>query len=259
MKNWMIFPFCALLLLSGCGSYTGMGAYTGSSIGSVLGSAIGGITGGRHGHDVGTIIGMAGGAIVGGAIGAKADQDRQEGYERARERVEQRRMERDRYDNNAGYNNRNNSYDGGAYSNEEAYDDRLYDFDTSSSYEAVTESSADAVRLGRVRFVNRDNDAVLRSNEVSKLVFEVRNVSSHTLYNVQPVVEETSGNKRIWVSPSAFRKRSRTGERQRLLPCLRAAQRPHSGRLQRVYPHHAEISVRRFPWPSGPLNAACIK
>ena len=90
MKNWMIFPFCALLLLSGCGSYTGMGAYTGSSIGSVLGSAIGGITGGRHGHDVGTIIGMAGGAIVGGAIGAKADQDRQEGYERARERVEQR-------------------------------------------------------------------------------------------------------------------------------------------------------------------------
>jgi len=204
MKNWMIFPFCALLLLSGCGSYTGMGAYTGSSIGSVLGSAIGGITGGRHGHDVGTIIGMAGGAIVGGAIGAKADQDRQEGYERARERVEQRRMERDRYDSNAGYNNRNNSYDGGAYSNEEAYDDRLYDFDTSSSYEAVTESSADAVRLGRVRFVNRDNDAVLRSNEVSKLVFEVRNVSSHTLYNVQPVVEETSGNKRIWVSPSAF-------------------------------------------------------
>lgn len=201
MKNWMFFSFCALLLLSGCASYAGMGAYTGSSIGSVLGSAIGGITGGRHGHDVGTIIGMAGGAIIGGAIGAQADQSREESYERARERVEQRR---ERYDRNSGYNNRSGNYDVVGSDDGKVYDDRLYDFDSTSSYESINESSTEVVRISSLRYVNRDNDAILRSNEVSKLVFIVRNVSGHTLYNVQPVVEEVSGNKRIWVSPSAY-------------------------------------------------------
>ena len=189
----MIFSFCALLLLSGCGSYAGMGAYTGSSIGSVLGSSIGGITGGWRGHEVGTIIGMAGGAIVGGAIGAQADNARQQGYERARERVEGRIMQRQ---DNSAYNDGQNNFTDGAY------DDRLYDFDSDMS--SLDEGSSSSVRISNMRYVNTDNDAILHSNQVSKIVFEVRNVTRHTLYNLQPVVEEVTGNKRIWVSPSAY-------------------------------------------------------
>lgn len=46
MKKGLVYAISATLLLSSCNSYTGMGAYTGSSLGSILGSAIGGIAGG---------------------------------------------------------------------------------------------------------------------------------------------------------------------------------------------------------------------
>lgn len=42
MKKSIIISLCAACLLSGCDTYTGMGAYSGAALGSVLGSAIGG-------------------------------------------------------------------------------------------------------------------------------------------------------------------------------------------------------------------------
>ena len=80
MKKTLLVSVSALLLLSSCGTYTGMGAYTGGTFGSIIGSAIGGISGGRHGSDVGTLIGMAGGAMVGAAVGAAADKAQQRDY-----------------------------------------------------------------------------------------------------------------------------------------------------------------------------------
>ena len=59
MKKGLVYAISATLLLSSCNSYTGMGAYTGSSLGSILGSAIGGIAGGPRGSDLGTLVGMA--------------------------------------------------------------------------------------------------------------------------------------------------------------------------------------------------------
>ena len=81
MKRICLVSVSALLLLSSCGTYTGMGAYTGGTFGSIIGSAIGGISGGRHGSDVGTLIGMAGGAMVGAAVGAAADDAQRRQYE----------------------------------------------------------------------------------------------------------------------------------------------------------------------------------
>lgn len=78
---------CSSLLMSSCDTYTGSGAYAGSSIGSILGSAIGGLSGGPRGSDIGTIVGMAGGAMVGAAIGSQADKaqaDREAAYQRDR-------------------------------------------------------------------------------------------------------------------------------------------------------------------------------
>ena len=69
MRKVFIMSVCAAVLLSGCGTYAGSGAFTGAHFGSILGSAIGGITDGPRGSDVGTILGMAGGAVIGAAIG----------------------------------------------------------------------------------------------------------------------------------------------------------------------------------------------
>ena len=64
MKNVVVYAVCATMMLAGCDTYAGAGAYTGSTPGSIFGSAIGGLSDGPRGSDIGTIIGMAGGAIL---------------------------------------------------------------------------------------------------------------------------------------------------------------------------------------------------
>lgn len=92
MKKGLVYAISATLLLSSCNSYTGMGAYTGSSLGSILGSAIGGIAGGPRGSDLGTLVGMAGGAAIGAAVGAKADQQEQQRVHDHYDRVQQNEL-----------------------------------------------------------------------------------------------------------------------------------------------------------------------
>lgn len=79
MKKGIVYLAAGAILLSGCDTYTGAGAYAGATLGSIIGSAIGGISNGPRGSDLGTIVGMAGGAAVGaviGSVGDKADQQR---------------------------------------------------------------------------------------------------------------------------------------------------------------------------------------
>ena len=77
MKKSFVIGMSALLLLGSCDTYTGAGAYMGTTLGSIFGSAIGGIAGGPHGSDVGTVVGMIGGAVAGAAIGQATDQKQQ--------------------------------------------------------------------------------------------------------------------------------------------------------------------------------------
>ena len=114
MKKTAILAMCAVLTVTGCGTYAGSGAYTGASLGSILGSAIGGISGGPRGSDVGTIVGMATGAVIGGAIGNQADQQRQADYDQ---------YQRDKADRAARrHNQKNNAYDNqGGYSSQGGY------------------------------------------------------------------------------------------------------------------------------------------
>lgn len=221
MKKILVLTVCGALMLAGCGTYTGAGAYTGSTLGSILGSAIGGIAGGPRGSDIGTIIGMAGGAVVGGAIGSAADQKRQQDiedrYEQRHQQRQQQRQHRDdsRYDDSR--------YDDGGYygpSDNQSYDDRIYDFGStdytgtysaspartvnpaSSSYDMGDYAYNPRIEIRNPRFVDDNHDNILRSNELSKVIFEVVNTSSHMLYDLQPTVVEASGNKRIYISPS---------------------------------------------------------
>lgn len=144
----------ALLLLSSCETYTGMGAYTGSTLGSIFGSAIGGIAGGPHGSDVGTVVGMIGGAVVGAAVGSASDQrvqqQREEDLAQYRQDKADRaaaRQRRAEQCNDATYGTRSygnlqsqsGSQNGNASSSEQGQvfdpnnsgDDRLYDFNGS--------------------------------------------------------------------------------------------------------------------------------
>ena len=56
MKKILILSLGAVILLSGCGTYAGEGAFVGASFGSVIGSAVGGISGGFRGSDIGTLV-----------------------------------------------------------------------------------------------------------------------------------------------------------------------------------------------------------
>ncbi len=222
MKKILVLTVCGTLLLAGCGSYAGAGAYTGSTLGSILGSAIGGIAGGPRGSDIGTIIGMAGGAVVGGAIGSAADQRRQERIEdRYEQRHQQRQQQRQEQRDDSRYDD--SRYDDGGYygpTEGQSYDDRIYDFGStdytgtysaspartmnpaSSSYDMGDYAYNPQIEIRNPRFVDDNHDNILRSNELSKVIFEVVNTSSRTLYDLQPTVVEASGNKRIYISPS---------------------------------------------------------
>ena len=230
MKKVIVLSACAVLLLSGCGTYTATCAYTGASFGSILGSAIGGISGGPRGSDVGTIVGMAGGAIIGGAIGSAADNaNRREVHEHYEAVQRQKSANANRgYDNyDRGYDNDNSGFDPS-----NSGDDRLYDFGSSdytgnysasqprsmspnsSSIENLTDNFSvnNKIVIGNARFVDENRDGVLNSNETCKVIFEVHNASNVTLYDIQPTVVESSGKKNIYISPNIHVERLEPGK-----------------------------------------------
>lgn len=214
MKKIGIYLMGAALVVSSCGTYTGQGAYAGATFGSVLGSAIGGISGGWRGSDIGTIVGMAGGAAVGAAIGAAADQRQQEKIEGYHQRMEQRERQ---------YDNQQGSYDQGSYQSGDSGfdatnsgDDRIDLGIEGPKGEKTTppttpdrtvrilpvESKAERIVIRNARFIDANNDGILKAGEECKVTFEIMNYTRHTLYDVQPTVYDVTGNKNLHISPN---------------------------------------------------------
>lgn len=236
MRKIFAISVCSLLLFSSCGSYTGSGAYVGASFGSILGFAIGGISDGPRGSDVGTIIGMAGGAVIGGAIGQAADRREQAKYEEYKREREQKRYEQSRQT----VGSEDSGFDPSGKG-----DDVLYDFGNSEyagSYNASEPDSyaagynADAVKslpesleIRNARFVDANHNKVLDAGETCKLVFEVYNSSDAPLYDVQPMAVETTGNKRIYISPGVHVERIAPGKGIRYTAMVKADQRLKNG------------------------------
>ncbi len=198
MKKTLVLSVSALLLLSSCGSYAGMGAYTGGSFGSIIGSAIGGIAGGHRGSDIGTLIGMAGGAAVGAAVGAAADNAERQRYEEYRAQREQRVTDRTQY--NRGFQN-----DSG-FDATNSGDDRLYGFgeDFSSKVVDSTPSSLSCLEIRNPKIIDTTRDGVLSRGEEARMVFEIFNISDKPVYRVMPSVAEITGNKHIRVSENVL-------------------------------------------------------
>ena len=206
MRKVFVYTICAALLMSGCGTYEGAGAYSGAQFGSILGSAIGGITDGPRGSDVGTIIGMAGGAAIGGAIGAAKDRrNRQEVKERY-EQVQQKKAQKQ------SSKQKRATADYSGFDATNSGDDRLYDFngpEYTDGFNGVEPRVEDingewngrqAIEIRNARFVDEDHDGSLSRGELCRVIFEVYNRSRQTVYDIQPVVEALN-NKHVFVSP----------------------------------------------------------
>ena len=261
MKKIAILPLCGVMLLGACTTYTGAGAYAGATLGSVVGSAIGGIAGGPRGSDIGTLVGMAGGAAVGGAIGAQADKKEQE-----RRDYEDRRFERKYREHRAAATRGNDAY----YNSEGAYhggddsgfdptnsgDDVLYDFqgpDYTGDYTAAhPKNVTPTVRYDEVtpaqrpqalplevrgaRFVDDNQDRSLNPGELGKVIFEVYNMSQEPVYDVQPMVVETTGNKHVSISSTIHVERILPGKGVRYTAMVKAGRKLKNGELAfRVY------------------------
>ena len=208
MRKFTVILLCTFFLV-GCGTYTGSGAYTGGYFGSILGSAIGGITGGPRGSDVGTVVGMVGGAVVGAAIGNAADNANKREVHEHYENVQRNKQNR-----NGNYNHDDEGY----FDPSNSGDDRLYDFDNSDysnnnsdteRYSLSTGGSeiqtlspgSEGIEIRNIRFLDANDDGAINSNEMCRVIFEVYNHTSKTLYDLQPTVNEVSGSKRIYISP----------------------------------------------------------
>lgn len=207
MKKILVYSTCAALTLSSCYS-TGQGAYTGASLGSIIGSAIGGLNGGPRGSDLGTLIGMAGGAMVGAAVGNASEKAASGEYQRHKEAI---------YGNEQGDESGFDPNNGG--------DDRI-EFDTApnAAHVDAPKSTVPAqevslhelaelkptynikynalIEVRNATFIDDNGDGILQDGEQGKVTFEIMNNSHEVLRDVVPTVIETTGNKRIHISPS---------------------------------------------------------
>ena len=265
MGKSFIIGMSALLLLGSCDTYTGTGAYMGSTLGSIFGSAIGGIAGGPHGSDVGTIVGMVGGAVAGAAIGQATDQKQQAQREADIADMRARRAERQArrqgsygndntygHGNNYGYDNQGSDYSGSGFDANNGGDDRIYDFkgsDYSGNYSAKQpdvnmpmQSSVDNlaenlkytpdIEIKNARFVDDNQDGKIERGELSKVIFEVYNRGNHTLYDVMPTVVEATGNRHIMISPNMHVESIQPGKGIRYTALVKADNRLKDGNAQ---------------------------
>ena len=221
MKRLVMSVATAALLLSSCGGAQGTGMYIGANMGGMLGSAVGGLFGGMNGSNIGTIIGVAGGAAAGGAIAKnKADRAQQRPFDSSYEGVD------GLYSNFNGSdvalssdNSLSSNLVNASYSNN---DDRIYPFGSAqtaqpqdyNTTQTVTvgqlerkaqpqnERTRDIVELRNPRFQDDNNDNILVRNEMAQVTFEIFNNGTEPLYNVDPIVEETTGNKHVYISPT---------------------------------------------------------
>lgn len=221
MKRLVMSVATAALLLSSCGGAQGTGMFVGANMGGMLGSAVGGLFGGMNGSNIGTIIGVAGGAAAGSAIAKnKAERAQQRPFDSSFEEVD------GLYSNFNGSdvalssdNSLSSNLVNASYSNN---DDRIYPFGSAqtaqpqdyNTTQTVTvgqlerkaqpqnERTRDIVELRKPRFQDDNNDNILVRNEMAQVTFEIFNNGTEPLYNVDPIVEETTGNKHVYISPT---------------------------------------------------------
>lgn len=236
MKKILMLSLSAATLLGSCGTYTATGAYAGASLGGIFGSAVGGISDGPRGSDVGTLIGMAGGAVVGAAIGNAADQERENKIAEARQARS----------SGSGTSSSSSSSSSVSYSDDDVYstgaedsgfdptnsgDDRLdIDMDASSSTSSYTQYTDETLTLRNIEFTDDGGDGFLNPDETGKITFEIMNYTPNTVYDVTPSVEETTGNRYVYVSQSVRVESIESGKGIRYTAMVKGGSKLKSGK-----------------------------
>lgn len=177
----LIILMVGVMTLASCGT-TGSGAFSGAMFGGMIGSAIGGITGGPRGSDFGTLIGMATGAATGAAVEAAANN-----------KTERRTAPDSEY------------YDKTGSGNDIIY---MEPADNVGEYTKVPSASVEKVGEGcpidirNIRFIGNNQATHIAKGETASICFEIHNTSNDVITNIVPMVIETTGNKRLAVSPA---------------------------------------------------------
>lgn len=239
MKKIVVWALGACFLLSSCVS-TGQGAYTGGSFGTILGSAIGGLLGGPRGSDIGTIVGMAGGAAAGAAIGHSAEkQEVREHYQRVQDNKARNYNPYDDMqitgqsltDGSQGISQSlTDDTTQSGFDPNNGGDDRLFDFTINAADSVATvEAETPSIDIRNVHYEDANGDGMLNGGEIAKVSFEVINTGKLPLNNVEPTVVETTGNKRIMVSPGISVDRIMPGQGIRYTAMIQASTRLKEG------------------------------
>ena len=174
MKKYFIGLLALALACSSCGTSQMAsgdpgaifaGAAIGGNVGGAIGGLIGNSNGGWRGGYRGSAIGTIIGTIAGAAIGNAVSAPKQEEYGYRIERTEPYEPQPETY---------------------------------------PAPSVFDNLKIRNIRFIDDNRDHVITSGESSKVIFEIMNEGDRTVYNVVPVVTETTGMKRIYISPSVM-------------------------------------------------------
>ena len=208
MKKLLVYSLAGIMLLSSC-STTESGASNGAFFGSIIGSAIGGITGGPRGSDIGTLIGMAGGAVVGAAVGQASEKAEQRKYdEYMRRRADRSRNQS--YSSTDTYSTDAYSRDNSGFDPNNGGDDRIV-METEVPSNTVSRDELknmtgynvninESIQLRHENFTDANGDGAISAGEECKVSFEIMNNSDVEIFNVTPMVIETTGNKHIHIS-----------------------------------------------------------
>ena len=81
------------------------------------------------------------------------------------------------------------------------------------------------------RFVDSNEDRKLNAGELGKVIFEVYNTSREPVYDVQPMVVETTGSKHVQISNTIHVERIMPGKGVRYTAVVKAGKRLKDGRL----------------------------
>lgn len=269
MKKLLILCLSAVFLLSGCydaQSGAMSGGYTGLIFGSAIGGIMDGPRGHDIGTLVGGLGGAVVGAAIGNAnqqssVNNSCSDNSQSNYNQSRYNSSQGYSN----DNSVGSNSySDDSYMAGNTSsgknntvssdvsnnNYTPGDDRInmYNDETyTGSYNAVSPQGFrmdtvgaettpgfsfklnPAIEVQNIRLVDASRNRAIDAGEDSKIIFEVMNRSNAVIYDVQPTVVESTGNKHIFISPSVHVERIEPGKGIRYTAMVKADKRLKDG------------------------------
>lgn len=175
MKKLLILGLC--IALASCGTEGMQGnpgaIMVGAQVGGTLGSIIGGSSDNYGGWAIGNILGTIAGAAIGNAVSTPHNNTV------AQQSTERSYSSDDQYPQRAD-NGRTSEYGSATGSNSG------YGVDNNSD---VTSSEPTLpLMIENIRFVDENNDHVIQSKEVCKLIFIIHNTGNQTLYNVYPTI-----------------------------------------------------------------------